>query len=161
MGLILGGLNASCRWYGFSSTKPCFLPALHAGSPHSRRADSHLLQVIHWLGISASNNHTSKDPIYPFKALTYQTDIKERAVTVAVASRLLFLSHKAALEHTTETTADGQGACSLCSRVKRKNTQYTRRRCWLSSILHSEEMSDERLQMALTRTQRKPTVIKW
>ena len=46
-------------------------------------ADGHLLLVIHWLGISTTNNPTSKDPIYPFKALTYQTDIKERAVTVA------------------------------------------------------------------------------
>ena len=34
---------------------------------HSGRADSHLLQVIHWLGISTPYNPKSKDHNYQIK----------------------------------------------------------------------------------------------
>ena len=63
----------SFRWVKFvlrsapgSSATLCLLSMLRAASPHRGRADSHLLQVTHWLEISTSYNPTSEDPKYHF-----------------------------------------------------------------------------------------------
>lgn len=55
------------------------------------------------------------------KALMHQTDIKELAAKKADccnASRLLYLSHKAALQRTEESTALDQQACTFSNCVK-------------------------------------------
>lgn len=51
--------KTSCCW--------CRSAVRCSASSHRERADSHLLQVKHWQGISTSHNLTSEDPDYHFK----------------------------------------------------------------------------------------------
>lgn len=60
------------------------------------------------------------------KALTHQSDIRERAAIkpdCCITSRLLCFCQKAALEHTLTTTADGPKTCTVSTCLKRNTSE--------------------------------------